>query len=106
MKRSIRRNAWLALALAGLIAVHALVLFAGFFSTYDPTAQAREFPFAPPTRLHFVDTQGRFHLRPFVYGLTSAAGTYGEYQEDRARVYPLRFFVAGTPYRVIGLFTA
>jgi peptide/nickel transport system permease protein len=105
MKR-MRRNAWLALALTGLAAVHALVLFAGFFSPYHPATQARDFPFAPPTRLHFVDAGGHFHLRPFVYGLTSRDGTFGEYEEDRGRSYPVAFFVTGTPYRVAGLFDA
>jgi peptide/nickel transport system permease protein len=101
-----RRNAWLMLALGGLLALHALVLLAGFFAPYDPAAQAREFPFAPPTRLHFVDANGAFHLRPFVYRLRTEDGSFAEYVEDRGQVYPVRFFVAGAPYRVAGLISA
>jgi peptide/nickel transport system permease protein len=60
--------------LVGLLAgLHLVLLFAGFFAPYDPTAQNRELPYAPPTRLHFKDSSG-FHLRPFVYAWTSVLG--------------------------------
>jgi peptide/nickel transport system permease protein len=55
-----------ALALATL---HLIVIFAGFIATYSPGVQTRELPYAPPTRVHFVDASG-FHLRPFVYAST------------------------------------
>ena len=39
--------------LVGLLAgLHLVLLFAGFFAPCDPTAQNRELPYAPPTRLH------------------------------------------------------
>ena len=86
-----RKKPWLALALLG--AVHGAVVFAGFFAPYDFAEQNRAFPFAPPTRLHFVDARGQWRLRPFVYGLSD---------EDRTRAYPLQFFVSGAPYRIAG----
>jgi len=83
----------LRIAILVLATFHGFVLFAGFFAPYDFSAQDREFPFAPPTRLHFVDAQGRFHVRPFVYGPDN-------------RMYPVLFFVPGTPYKIAGLFPA
>jgi peptide/nickel transport system permease protein len=56
---------------------------AGFLSPYDPAEQHREYPFAPPARIHFFDAQGRFHARPFVSG------------PEGAGVFPLHFFSGG-----------
>src|ERR1700689_1478222 len=61
-----QRKLWGALIL--LAGFHALVFFAGFFAPYDFAIQNRELAFAPPTRIHFLDAQGKVHARPFVYG--------------------------------------
>src|SRR5215469_4222322 len=77
-----------------LISIHIVVLSAGFFAPYDPTEQNRDFSFAPPMHLHFVDAAGKFHLRPFVYQYLIRNGNGGQgYEEDRSRMWPLRFFV-------------
>jgi len=49
-----------------LAILHLVVIFAGFIGPYHPSVQNRELPYAPPTRVHFVDASG-FHLRPFLY---------------------------------------
>ena len=91
--------------LVGLLAlVYLATVLAGFRAPHDPAAQHRDLPFAPPTRLHFIDAGGRLHLRPFVYGLTQSEGG-GAYAEDRSRIMPVRFFVRGAPYRVAGIVT-
>jgi peptide/nickel transport system permease protein len=91
----------LALALGLLAGLHGVVLLAGFIAPYDPTAQDRARPFAPPTRLRFVDASGQLHLRPFVF--RTVERQIGVYEEDRSRAYPLRFLVPSAPYRVAGL---
>ena len=94
---------------AGLTGLHLILLFAGFFAPYDPVTQDRELPYAPPTKLHFKDGSG-FHLRPFVYAWTSVPGgdkpeSYQEgYKEDVSREYPVRFFVGGPNYELLGAF--
>lgn len=82
-------------SLAALILTHVFVLGAGFFAPYDPTEQNRDFPFAPPMRIHFVDAAGKLHLRPFVYSWADSANgeSSRRYVEDRSRMWPLRFFV-------------
>jgi peptide/nickel transport system permease protein len=88
-----RRRGSLVAAAIVLIAVHLAAAGAAFLSPYAPGEQNRTLPYAPPTRLHFVDEAGRFHLRPFVYPVMedeSATGTYGE---DRSRPFPVRFLV-------------
>ena len=86
--------------LLALAILHLIVIFAGFVAPYDPGVQNRELPYAPPTRLHFVDASG-FHLRPFVYASTPALDSY---EEDRAREYPVHFFVGRDNYAILGMF--
>ena len=90
-------------ALALLAAVHLAALGAGFLAPYAPTAQNRTLPYAPPAPLRFVDAEGVFHLRPFVYAVTEQGSVTGAYAEDRRRAYPVRFLVPGAPYRFAGL---
>jgi peptide/nickel transport system permease protein len=85
-------------------ALHLSVVCAGFFAPYDPTAQDREHPYAPPMALHFVDAQGSFHLLPFYYAQKLRAGSFDQYEENRARAVPVKFFVSGASYHVLGVF--
>ena len=51
---------------------------------------------------HFVDANGRVHLRPFFYAQTLRAGSYDEYEENRASTIPVKFLVRGARYRLLG----
>jgi peptide/nickel transport system permease protein len=93
-------------ALASLGVIYVAAAFAGFLAPEDPAAQRRDVPFAPPTRLHFVDSHGEWHLRPFVYRLQPTTHGGNGYCEDRSETYPLQFFVRGAPYRLAGLIDA
>jgi peptide/nickel transport system permease protein len=97
-----RHKLWVALLL--LIVFYGLILFAGFFAPYDVATQNRDLPFAPPTRVHLIDAQEKFHLRPFVYGVHSDPTNPTGYQDDNNVIYPLRFFVQGAPYKIAALF--
>ena len=60
---------------------------------------------AGPTRLHFFDQEGNFHLRPFVYGLERKIDQVKRtriYLEDPSRVYPIYLFVRGEAYQLLG----
>lgn len=95
-----RAKLWVAGAV--LIAIHAVVLFAGFFAPYDPQTQDRELPYARPMRPHFHDAAGNWHLRPFVYPLHPRETELNVYEEDRSHPQPLRFFVRGDQYSIAG----
>jgi peptide/nickel transport system permease protein len=99
-----RVQLWLALAL--LIGIHGAVVFAGFLSPYEPATQNRDLPYAPPTRLYFLDAAGSFHLRPFVYRWVSREDRPDAYEEDRSRAYPVHFFARGTRYSVVGMLSS
>jgi len=96
----------LAFAVLILLGLHLSIVFAGFVAPYDPAAQNREFAYAPPTRIHLVDTRGGWHLRPFVYETQSQQDDAYAYVESPAHQYPLHLFVRGTPYKVAGIFTS
>jgi len=82
-----------------LAGVHLLLLFAGCLSPYDPRTQNRDVPYAPPTRLHFVDNAG-FHWRPFIYAWSPVEDGYAE---DHSEAYPIHLFVRGDRYQFFGL---
>lgn len=94
------RLPWLAITF--LVAIHLVALYAGFFAPYDYSEQNRSLALAPPARLHFVDSQNHFHLRPFVYQWVPRPDRFGEHEEDRGRMYPLRFLVRGDEGRFFG----
>ena len=89
-----------------LAVMHGIVLCAGFFAPYNPVEQDRKNPYLPPMRLHFMDTEKHLHLRPFVYLFQIRLGTFDQYTEDTAQSRPLKFFVTGDRYRLLGFVPA
>lgn len=83
-----------------LALAHVVLLLAGFVAPYDPAAQNRDLPYAPPTTLHFRDSSG-WHLRPFIYRLQMGEDGYLEQTNQRFSVH---LFSKGSQYRVLGIF--
>jgi peptide/nickel transport system permease protein len=98
----IQRRGWKRWLIA-LAVLHGIVASAGFFAPYDPTEQDRERPYLPPMKIHLVDAQGHFHLRPFFYAAYLGAGSFDQFEESTAQAVPVRFFVSGVRYRLFGL---
>ena len=89
-----------------LIVAYLIAIFAEFVAPYDPNHYSAQWVLAPPMRLHFVDGDGNFHLRPFVYGLQSERDMTTLAMivvPDETLVYPIHFFVKGDPYEFWGL---
>jgi len=85
-----------------LVILYVCAIFADFLAPYDPDNEARGKSHHPPTWPHFFDAQGKFHLRPFVYGYTKYPG--GVYEVDTSRIYPIYFFVKSEDrHRLLGL---
>jgi len=82
-----------------LILMHGAIVFGGFLAPYDYAEQHREYPYAPPTRLHFVDRLGSLRIRPFVYGMAQDPTT-GDYRDRPDQIFPLQFFTAGRLFGV------
>lgn len=77
-------------------AANCCLLFADFIAPYSSTEQHREYAYAPPVRLHFVDQSGRLQLQPFVYEIRLSDADGFQYSEDRSRLFPVRLFVRKT----------
>ena len=93
-------------ALVILAIFYLVVIFAEFVAPYDPYHNDARYLHAPPQRLRLVDDQGRFHLRPFVYGLQSEVDPVRMalvFEVDTSVRHPLSFFVKGDPYKLWGL---
>jgi peptide/nickel transport system permease protein len=88
-----------------IVLVHLIAIFPGFFAPYDYAEQNRDLPFAPPTRLHFVDITGAFHPVPFVYPLRPSADGNDSYVEDSTATYRVHLLMHGAPYSVLGFWT-
>jgi peptide/nickel transport system permease protein len=86
-----------------LVSLHAIVAAAGFFAPYDPVEQDRERPYLPPMRIHVMDAQGHFHVRPFFYPLRLRDGSFDQYEEDKTSAVPLHIITSGAAYRLLGV---
>ena len=89
-----------------VLALYLSALFCDFLSPYGLEDQHIDYIYAPPQRLHWIGPGG-LHLIPFVYGLKGIRHPETlrkVYAEDRQKIYPIRFFARGTPYRFMGIF--
>ena len=89
-----------------LLVAYLIAIFAEVVAPYDPNRFTASWVLAPPMPLHFVDNEGHFHLRPFVYGLQSERDLTTlamVVTPDESKIYPIQFFVRGDPYEFWGL---
>lgn len=97
------------LAMVGGVVVlllYVIAILSPFLSPYGPDVYDASRSYQPPSTIHFVDSQGSFHLRPFIYGVTKKRdpATFSlVFTEDKSIVHPIRFFVRGAPYKLVGL---
>jgi peptide/nickel transport system permease protein len=91
------RNGKLWFSGLALVMVHFLVASASVFAPYNPKQQHRDFPFAPPMRIHFSDSRARFHVRPFVclWLVEDEREGSRNYREDCSHFFPIQFFMRG-----------
>ena len=97
------------LAIAGAIILCVLYLVGAlapdFFSTSHAFKRYGDFTFAPPQRIRLLH-HGQLR-RPFVYGyrLEVHPVTLRNYFiDDEETIYPIRFFIGGEQYKLLGLF--
>ncbi len=90
-----------------LILMYFIAAICEFIAPYDPNWRNPRVISGPPQQVRFVDAEGDFHLRPFVYGyrMTIDEDTWiRQYEEDTSKRYPLSFFAEGQSYRFWNLF--
>jgi peptide/nickel transport system permease protein len=87
-----------------IVMYFSMVVIPEFISPYA-LERSSEYTAAKPQAIRFVDAEGKFQA-PFVYGLERKVDTATRtrfYVDDTTRKYPLRLFVKGDPYKLIGL---
>lgn len=100
------------MAKIGLVIVFLLVLislFAETISPYRPLTRNTDYVAGAPMGINFIDAEGSFHLRPFVYGRITKRDPVTLrliHTIDTSQRWPIRFFVKGEEYRFLGLVTA
>ena len=100
------------MAIAGgiFIAIMYLVaLFCEFLAPYPLQTRYSMYNAAPPQRIRFVDAEGKFHLRPFVYALQEYSDPVTwrlTYKEDTTKITPIHFFVRRDEYKFWGRWTS
>jgi peptide/nickel transport system permease protein len=83
-----------------------LSAFSDFFSPTDPGQLDMPASFTPPQRIHFIDAEGNFHLRPFTYLQIVELDPVSfepKWTEDTSQRYELRLFVQSWEYNLFGL---
>ena len=98
------RLAMLGVALLGIL--YTLTIFCEFFAPYGADTRLGRYPEAPPTRIHLVDQEGKWHWPPFVYGVKSEvdlATISRKYSEDTTKLYPISFLARGESHKLWGI---
>ncbi len=107
MRRALRRLGRNPVALASawlLAAFYLSAIAAGFLAPYHFDDERRDLSYHPPTALHVRDAAGAWHW-PFVYTTSASFDRFyrRQFAVDTAKQYPLRFWVKGSHYRILGL---
>ena len=102
-----KRNKLAVLGLILLIIIYICAAFADFIAPYGKQDYNSQITNMSPKGMHWVDEEGNFSLRPFVYEIVP---TYDPvtflpmYEENREAKQSVSMFVKGTPYKLLGLF--
>lgn len=102
--RFIRRRSRLITGALIVVIFYLLALFADFLAPYDYRSQSRREQLAPPTAIHFRDTNKAWHLRPFIYARSLVDPLEQRYEEQTTRAFPLTVFARGYAYKLFGVF--
>jgi len=103
MWRKFKRHKLAILGVILLLFFYAVALFSEFIAPYDIYRRRSQYLFCPPQRIHFFDCEGKFHFRPFVYGIKAKLDMVileSIYVEDKTKKYPIHFLARGDPYKL------
>ena len=101
----LKKNRYGMFGFYGVIFVFLLAIFSNFLSPYSHKQINPKELYYPPQLIHFVDFDGNFHFRPFVYQLDEEMDmeTYEMSYKESQNIIPIQFFVQGDPYSFFGL---
>jgi peptide/nickel transport system permease protein len=94
--------------IGGLITIMLLcmAIFADFLSSSDPVTPNMQYAYTRPQRIYFISSDGQLHLRPFTFPqkqVLDPATFLPNWEPDLTKPYPIKFFVQGYPYKLLGI---
>ena len=102
--KELKKNRLSMIGLGILIVMYTVAIFGQMVASYDyndQNPQGINASYHAPMRIRFVDAQsGQFSPLPFVYGTTYQSG---DWLPDKAKKWPVRFFIRGTAYKLWGV---
>ncbi|NQX64762.1 ABC transporter permease [Paenibacillus alba] len=94
------------ISLFALALLYAVALFAQFIAPYGLQSYDSKYVNVSPMGIRFIDAEGKFHIKPFVYDLKSERDPQTMrkiFVPDTEKRYPLQLFVQGEKYKFLGL---
>lgn len=106
--QKLRKNPLAQVGAVILIIFYIVVIGAGFFAPYTPYSSQLDGSLLPPTPIEWFNEQGQFS--PRVYPVTQGATDLDTGDRpliiDRSQPSPLRLFVQGEDYKILGIIPA
>ena len=101
----LKKNRYGMFGFYGVIFILFLAVFAEFLSPHSYKKVVKDELYHPPQLLHFIDNDGNFHFRPFVYKIIEEMDmeTYEFSFFDSEEMIPIKFFIRGDEYSIFGI---
>lgn len=103
--RKLRRHMLAMEAFYVLVVLYVSSVFAGFIAPYSFDNEERSLSYCPPSKIYFFDDKSKLSW-PFIYQTSYKFDEFYNrvYIEDKTQKYPLKFFIKGEYYQILGLF--
>ena len=101
----LKKNRYGMFGFYSVIFIFLLAIFAEFLSPHSYKKTYPDKLYYPPQALHFIDNEGNFHLRPFVYDLVEEMDmeTFEFTFTESEEMIPVYFFIKGDEYSFFGI---
>ena len=103
----LKKNRYGMFGLYGVLFIFFIAFFAEFLSPHSYKKTVQDELYNPPQLIRFIDSEGNFHLRPFVYKLIEEMDmeTFEFSFSNSDEMIPIYFFIQGDEYSFFGFKT-
>ena len=101
----LKKNRYGMFGLYGVLFIFFVTIFAEFLSPHSYKKVMKNELYNPPQTIHFIDYDGNFHFRPFVYQLVEEMDmeTFEFTFTESEEMVPIKFFIRGDDYSFFGI---
>ena len=103
----LKKNRYGMFGFYSVIFIFLLAIFAEFLSPHSYKKTVQDELYNPPQLIRFIDSEGNFHLRPFVFKLIEEMDmeTFEFSYSNSDEMIPIYFFIQGDEYSIFGFKT-